>query len=98
MLKDFVLGFVRIHILYHAKVGPIYGAWVMQELERHGYELTPGTLYPILHELEGKRFLKSRSRIVQGRRRKYYEITPRGSKILEEVKPRIKELVNEVLE
>jgi len=98
MLQDFVLGFIRIHILYHAKVGPIYGAWIMEELERHGYKLTPGTLYPILHELEGKRFLRSHSQIVQGKKRKYYEITPQGSKILEKVKPKIRELVAEVFE
>lgn len=70
----------------------------MEELGRHGYKLTPGTLYPILHELEEKGFLKSHSQIVQGKKRKYYEITPQGSKVLEEIKPKIEELVNEVLE
>lgn len=98
MLQDFVLGFIRIHILYHAEVKPIYGAWIMEELERHGYKLTPGTLYPILHELEEKGFLRSRTQIVQGKKRKYYEITPRGSKVIEEVKPKVRELVAEVLE
>lgn len=98
MLQEFVLGFIRIHILHHAKVGPIYGVWLMEELGRHGYKLTPGTLYPILHELEEKGFLKSHSQIVQGKKRKYYEITPQGSKVLEEIKPKIEELVNEVLE
>ncbi len=98
MLQDFVLGFIRIHILYHAKARPIYGAWVTAELGRHGYKLTPGTLYPILHELEEKGLLRSDSQIVQGKKRKYYEITPRGSEVIEEVKPKIKELVNEVLE
>lgn len=98
MLQDFVLGFIRIHILHHAKVGAIYGAWIMEELGKHGYKLTPGTLYPILHELEEKGFLNSHSQIVQGKKRKYYKITPQGSKVLEEVKPKIEELVNEVLE
>jgi len=97
MLQDFVLGFIRINILYHAKAKPIYGAWLMEELERHGYKLTPGTLYPILHELEEKGVLKSHTQIVQGKKRKYYEITPQGSKVIEEIKPKIKELVNEVL-
>lgn len=98
MLQDFVLGFMRIHILYHARDKPIYGAWIMEELGRHGYKLTPGTLYPILHELEEKGFLKSHTQIVQGKKRKYYEITPQGSKVIEEVKPKIRELVAEVLE
>jgi DNA-binding PadR family transcriptional regulator len=98
MLQDFALGFIRIHILYHAKVEPIYGVWIMEELGRHGYKLTPGTLYPILHELEEKGFLRGHSRIVRGKRRKYYGITSEGSRILEEVKPKIRELVAEVLE
>jgi len=98
MLQDFVLGFIRIHILHHAKEKPVYGAWIMEELARHGYKLTPGTLYPILHELEEKEFIKSYTKIVGGKKRKYYEITPEGSRVIEEVKPKIKELVNEVLE
>ena len=98
MLQDFVLGFIRIHILHHAKEKPIYGAWIMEELARHGYKLTPGTLYPILHELEEKEFIKSYAKIVEGKKRKYYEITPQGSRVIEEVTPKIKELVNEVLE
>ena len=98
MLQDFLLGFIRIHILYHAKVKPIYGAWIMEELESHGYKLTPGTLYPILHELEEEGVLRSHTQIVRGKKRKYYEITPQGSKVIEEVKPKIRELIAEVLE
>ena len=70
----------------------------MEEPARHGYKLTPGTLYPILHELEEKGFIKTYTKIVEGKKRKYYEITPEGSSVIEEVKPKIKELVNEVLE
>ena len=82
MLRDFTLGFVRIHILHHANEAPICGVWIMEELEKHGYKLTPGTIYPILHELEKEAYLRSYTKIVGGKRRKYYEITPQGSKEL----------------
>jgi len=65
---------------------------------RHAYKLTRGTLYPLLHELEKEGVLRSHAHIVRGKKRKYYEITPQGSKIIEEVKPKIKGLINEVLE
>lgn len=97
-LRDFILGFIRIHILYHANEGPIYGVWIMEELEKHGYKLTPGTVYPVLHELERGGYLRSYTKIMGGKQRKYYEITSEGKKMLEEVKPKIRELVNEVLQ
>lgn len=46
--REFFLGFVKIHILYHASIGPISGVEIAEELERHGYRLGPGTLYPTL--------------------------------------------------
>jgi len=97
MLREFFLGFIRIHILYHASKNPIYGAEIMQELMTHGYGASPGTIYPILHSLEEEGYLKSRGINVSGRLRRYYEITKTGTGILEESKTRIKELVDEVL-
>ncbi|MDR9460005.1 MAG: PadR family transcriptional regulator, partial [Dehalococcoidia bacterium] len=64
MLKDFFLGFIKIHILYHASRDPIYGVEILEELGRHGYRLSPGTLYPTLHRLEKEGYLESRSKVV----------------------------------
>ena len=61
VLKDFFLGFIKIHILYHASREPIYGVEILEELERHGYRLSPGTLYPTLHRLEKEGYLESKS-------------------------------------
>jgi PadR family transcriptional regulator, regulatory protein PadR len=97
MLKDFFLGFIRIHILYHAGKEPLYGTGIMDELGRHGYRLGPGTLYPILHKLEKEGYLKRFDKIVKGKVRKYYSITPKGEETLEEIKGKIIELVNEVI-
>ncbi|NMC01995.1 MAG: PadR family transcriptional regulator, partial [Chloroflexi bacterium] len=48
--RELFLGFVKAHILYHAGREAVYGLWLIEELARHGYELSPGTLYPILHK------------------------------------------------
>ncbi len=96
--REFFLGFIKIHILYHASKEPIFGVEITEELGRHGYNLSPGTLYPVLHRLEKAGYLESTSEVVNGRMRKYYETTGEGKHALEESKKRIKELVTEVLE
>jgi PadR family transcriptional regulator, regulatory protein PadR len=98
MLRDFFLGFVKIHILHHAGQEPVYGVALIRELARHGYEISPGTLYPILHDLENTGYLVRREKVVAGKVRKYYSLTTAGRKALNEAKGKIVELVAEVLE
>ena len=98
MLRDFFLGFVRIHILYHATKHPVYGLWLIKELSHHGYKLSPGTLYPLLHSMEKSGYLHSSCEVVGGKRRKYYEATERGRETLGETRGRIRELVGEVMD
>lgn len=98
MLRDFFLGFVKVHVLHHASKGPIYGVWFLSELARHDYHLSPGTLYPLLHGLEGAGYLSREDRVVDGKVRKYYEITPQGEEALGEARAKMRELVREMLE
>lgn len=98
MLRDFFLGFVRIHILHHAAEEPVYGLWLIEELKRHGYELSPGTLYPILHSLEDSGYLVVEERLVVGKVRKYYSITDDGRDMLARARRQIRELTGEVLD
>lgn len=98
MIRDFLLGFVKVHILHHAAEQPVYGAWLTEELAEHGYQLSPGTLYPILHSLEKEGLLSHREQVVAGKRRKYYTATATGREALAEARSRIRELVDEVLE
>ena len=98
MLREFFLGFVKIHILYHAAEGPVYGTELVRELARHGYDLSPGTLYPTLHQLRDKGYLVQDRRVVSGRVRKYYTITGKGQAALTEARSKITELVGEVLQ
>ena len=47
MLRDFFLGFIKILILHHDTLGPVYGVEFMSLLSQNGYHLSPGTLYPL---------------------------------------------------
>jgi PadR family transcriptional regulator PadR len=96
--RKFFLGFVRIHLLYHASKEDIYGVEMIDELSRHGYNISPGTLYPNLHSLEKEGYLKSKSKNVDGKIRKYYRITNKGKKILQYARKKIQELIDEVME
>ena len=98
LFRDTFLGFVRVHLLHHAVHEPIFGAEMIEELRRHGYALSPGTLYPILHALEAEGYLRSEQRVVNGKVRRYYRATARGVRTLEKLKVKIRELVDEVLE
>lgn len=65
--------------------GPTYGYEIAQAAlsESNGYfELKEGSLYPALHRLEEQKHLVSSWREVDGRRRKYYELSAAGRKAL----------------
>jgi DNA-binding PadR family transcriptional regulator len=97
LIRMFYGGFVRLHVLYHAAKEPVFGVEIMQELARHGYEVGPGTLYPLLHQLEQEGYLTVQTEIVGGKQRKYYRATPEGARALEDAKAKLRELVKEVL-
>jgi DNA-binding PadR family transcriptional regulator len=94
--RDLLLGFVKIHVLHHAAQEAIYGAGISAELERHGYHLSWGTLYPLLHNLEGAGFLAREEQVVDGKVRKYYRITELGREALDEARAKALELVREI--
>ncbi len=96
--RHFFNGFIRLHILYHAAKEPIFGAEIAEELVRHGYRVSQGTLYPTLHSLEEMGYLRRQDRAVNGRRRSYYRATATGRKMLRQARGKLLELVAEVLE
>lgn len=97
MLRKVFLGFIRLHILHHAALGPVCGVELIRELRRHGYELSPGTLYPTLHQLAAQGYLHQSSRVVDGRRRKDYTATAAGRRGLETARRRLADLSRELL-
>ncbi|TVY01027.1 PadR family transcriptional regulator [Paenibacillus cremeus] len=94
--RKFFLGFIQIHILHHAQESPIYGTWMLEELQEHGYQLSAGTLYPILHNMESNGLLEKEERNVDGRIRKYYTTTEKGAAVLKEAKAKAYELFKEI--
>jgi PadR family transcriptional regulator, regulatory protein PadR len=96
MLRDLSLGFIRVHILFHAAEAPAFGVALMDELARHGYRVGPGTLYPILHKLEREGYLRREEQTVQGKVRKYYRTTQAGTRLLARARAQLRELVEEV--
>ena len=95
-MRKLFLGFIQVHILHHAQEEPFYGSWMIDELKNHGYDMSPGTLYPILHNMEEEGILKVEKQNVGGKIRKYYSITSYGVEVFADMKHRIRELVNEV--
>ncbi|MEC9489411.1 MAG: PadR family transcriptional regulator [Halanaerobiales bacterium] len=98
ILRKVFLAFMRIHILYHAKKEPFFGLWMIEELESHGYEVSSGTIYPILHSMEEDDILVSEEKTVAGKVRKYYSLTAKGEDVLNEVKTKTRELSEEIME
>lgn len=96
LIRELFLGFIKLHILYHAGQEPIYGVWLMEELAEHGYQLSAGTLYPTLHSLEKEGYLVSEKKVVDGKTRKYYTLTPEGRKALDKGREKAVELLNEI--
>jgi PadR family transcriptional regulator PadR len=91
-------GMIRLHILYHACKGSIFGLEMIEELGRHGYKLSPGMLYPLLHGLESRGLLYSSEKKVGRVRRRLYRATPAGRKALRAAKEKVRELFSELLE
>ena len=92
----FFTGFIRLHLLYHASQGPIFGLEMIRELARHGYPLSPGTLYPMLHGLARDGFLLSRQEVAAGKVRKVYTVTDMGQQALDAALVKVRELMNEI--
>ena len=97
LVRDFRRGAVRRHVLFHAATDEVYGAEIAVELARHGHVVSPGTLYPLLHDLEAKGDLVSRTVVVDGHRRRCYRLTGRGRRTLAMCVDALRELADEVL-
>jgi PadR family transcriptional regulator PadR len=96
--RSLYTGLVRLHILHHAAEEAIFGQAMIDELSRHGYRLSAGTLYPILHGMESQGYLRSRVTLSGGRNRRMYRATRSGRAALVEARKRVQELFGEMFE
>jgi DNA-binding PadR family transcriptional regulator len=99
LTREILLGFWKVHILHHAAEHPVVGQWMIAELRRHGYEISPGTLYPLLKRMERNGWLRCELEQNAGPRgRRYYHLTARGASVLNVLRKSVSELRLEVLE
>ena len=96
--RDLYSGLIRLHVLHHAVEEPIFGLGMIDELARHGYGISPGSLYPLLHGLEKKGYLHSTERRNGKSLRRVYRATPLGRKALAAAKGKVLELLRELME
>ena len=96
--QELYSGLIRLHVLHHACEGSIFGLEMIEELLRHGYRIGPGTLYPILHAMEEKKWLRSSKEIKKGRIRRVYRATSTGRKALAAAKEQVQELFGELFD
>lgn len=96
--QDLYSGLIRLHVLHHACHERIFGLGMIEELARHGYRISAGTLYPLLSGMERRGLLRSSREQVNGKFRRFYEATPAGRLALRKAKKRVKELFGELFE
>lgn len=96
--QELYIGLLRLHVLHHAAEEPIFGLGIIQELGRHGYRLGPGTIYPLLHGMERRGWLRPEQRLVNGHKRKVYMATATGRKALARARKQVRELYEEMCE
>jgi PadR family transcriptional regulator len=96
--KELYAGLIRLHILHHAAKEGVFGLGMIEELGRHGYRISPGTLYPLLHRLETKGLLRSYRQSALGKIRRVYQATPTGRRALVAAKEKVRELFGELFD
>jgi PadR family transcriptional regulator, regulatory protein PadR len=101
ILREILLALWKVHILHHAEEHPIYGQWLLEELRRHGFEVSRGTLYPLLarmHDAGWLQVAKDRGTHASPKARREYVLTTKGTQMLEPLRQQVKELHREVIE
>ena len=101
ILREILLAFWKVHILHHAEEHAIYGQWLLEELRRHGFQVSPGTLYPLLARMQRAGWLqvvKARNANPSPKARREYVLTAKGAQLLEQLRRQVEELHHEVIE
>lgn len=95
---EILLSFWKVHVLHHAAEGEVIGNWLLEELRHHGYDVSPGTLYPLLKRMEKHGWLTSSVEVSRGPKApRNYKITKEGRAVLKIVRKQLRELAIEVV-
>jgi DNA-binding PadR family transcriptional regulator len=95
VVREFLLAFWKIHILHHAGARGVYGQWMLEELQRHGHRLSPGTLYPMLARMAERGWLRA-TEPSRSKAPRIYRLTRRGGEVLGRIRAALDELYREV--
>lgn len=76
-------GLFRPYVLWICSRSPISGTDFLTVERMHDHVLSPGKLYPVLHQLMEDGLLEEENRIEHGKVHKYYTTTEKGMKSLE---------------
>jgi DNA-binding PadR family transcriptional regulator len=93
LLRKLSLGFGAMRVLHMAQLSQVFGLQLMDQLAERGFEVSAGTLYPLLHQMEVSGLLSMHTETVDGKVRKYYRTTARGAEVLAEAKRQVTELL-----
>ncbi len=96
--RDMAKGLVRLRILHAATLGPVSGVELAQNLDAAGHHLGPGTLYPLLHDMEKAGWVKSTGKTVKGKRRRYYRATKKGRSQVEQALAMLEQFLLRIVE
>ena len=96
--QDLYIGLVRLHVLHHAAEGPVFGLGIIEELGHHGYRLGPGTIYPLLHGMVKRGWLRANAQITAKKRRRTYAATDAGRRALKVAREQVRQLYEEMFE
>jgi transcriptional regulator len=84
---DLLQGTLDLLILKVVALGPVHGYAIAQRLNaitQDALRIQQGSLYPALHRLERRGWLRAEWRLTEtGREAKFYELTPTGRRRLE---------------
>lgn len=94
--REVYLAFWKVHILHHAAESPVYGHEIIRELRRHGYDISPGTVYPILRRMAANGWLRRSAAPSSAKARREHSITPKGRRVLEAIRRQLGELHDEL--
>ncbi len=85
--KELTKGSSALLVLSVLEKEDLYGYMIIKRISERSenvFSFKEGTLYPILHNFEANGYVKSYTVDTDARKRKYYKLTNKGKKVLEE--------------
>ena len=85
MKQNSTKGNLDVLLLSVLSTGPAHGYEIIAALKQRSggeFDLPEGTVYPLLHRLEDEGLLTSSWQVMQGRRRRVYDVTAAGERAL----------------